>query len=107
MTTTIPIHGTVEERFDSVRDAFARNFDEHGDVGAGVAVYLHGEPVLELWGGYADEARTQPWQRDTIANVYFGRRGVFQLRREQPVHTLAKRRRRSGHVTVPIENHRF
>jgi len=79
MTTTIPIHGTVEQRFDSVRDAFARNFDDHGEVGAGVAVYLHGEPVLELWGGYADEARTQPWQQDTIANVYSTTKGMTAI----------------------------
>ena len=40
------------------------------DVGASVAVYVDGEPVVDLWGGYADAARTDPWERDTITNVW-------------------------------------
>ena len=35
-----------------------------------MAVYVDGEPVVDLWGGYADAARTIPWQRDTITNVW-------------------------------------
>ncbi|MFB7632350.1 serine hydrolase domain-containing protein [Streptomyces sp. NPDC056149] len=35
-----------------------------------MAVYLDGEPVVDLWGGYADQERTRPWQRDTITNVW-------------------------------------
>ena len=31
---------------------------------------VEGETVVDLWGGFADEARTRPWQRDTIVNVY-------------------------------------
>src|SRR5262249_47248450 len=38
--------------------------------GAALAVYLDGEPVIDLWGGYADAARNQPWRRDTIVNLY-------------------------------------
>ena len=26
--------------------------------------------MVDLWGGFADEARTRPWERDTIVNVY-------------------------------------
>jgi CubicO group peptidase (beta-lactamase class C family) len=26
--------------------------------------------VVDLWGGYADAARTRPWEQDTIVNVY-------------------------------------
>jgi Beta-lactamase len=35
-----------------------------------VAVYVDGEPAVDIWGGYADAARTVPWQRDTITNVW-------------------------------------
>jgi len=64
------IHGTFEERFAGVRDAFAGNFDRGVDVGASVAVVLDGRPVVDLWGGFADEARTRPWEHDTITNVW-------------------------------------
>ena len=64
------IHGVCDERFARVREAFERNFDEHGDVGASFAATVEGEFVVDLWGGYADEARTRLWHEDTIVNVY-------------------------------------
>lgn len=63
------IEGTCDERFEAVRDALAASLDKD-DVGASVAVYLDGAPVVDLWGGYADEARTRPWERDTITAVW-------------------------------------
>ena len=41
-----------------------------GDTGAAAAVYVDGEPVVDVWGGFADVGRTIPWQRDTIVNVW-------------------------------------
>lgn len=52
-----------------MRDALAASLDKD-DVGASVAVYVDGAPVVDLWGGYADEARTRPWERDTITAVW-------------------------------------
>jgi CubicO group peptidase (beta-lactamase class C family) len=52
-----------------VRRVFEKSF-ESGEVGAAVAITLDGKPVVDLWGGFADAARTRPWQRDTIVNVY-------------------------------------
>lgn len=62
------VQGVCDERFGAVRQALAESLD-HDDVGASAAVYLDGEPVVDIWGGYADAARTVPWQRDTIASV--------------------------------------
>lgn len=64
------IHGTVHPRFEAVRDAFAANFTRGEDIGASFAVTHEGETVVDLWGGHADAARTRPWARDTIVNVY-------------------------------------
>ncbi len=64
------IHGTYDPKFEAVCDAFARNFEEQLDVGASVAVSVEGETVVDLWAGHADEARSRPWERDTIVNVY-------------------------------------
>jgi CubicO group peptidase (beta-lactamase class C family) len=33
-------------------------------------VFIDGEPVVDIWGGYFDEARTRPWERDTIVNTF-------------------------------------
>src|SRR6185437_1184341 len=45
------IDGYAATEFEPVLDAFAQNFDERGEVGASVAVYLDGQPVVDLWGG--------------------------------------------------------
>ncbi|MGW0840460.1 serine hydrolase domain-containing protein [Streptomyces sp. NPDC002787] len=62
-------HGTCTDRFAPVREALAASLDDK-DVGASVAVYVDGEPVVDLWGGYADAERTTPWERDTITHVW-------------------------------------
>jgi CubicO group peptidase (beta-lactamase class C family) len=63
-------HGRCDARFDGVRQAFAAGFEERGELGAAVAVWLDGELVVDLWAGLADPAAGVPWQRDTIAHVY-------------------------------------
>jgi CubicO group peptidase (beta-lactamase class C family) len=63
------IHGEYDERFAAV----ARALDdalEAGDAGGSAAVFVAGEPVVDVWGGYADAGRTRQWERDTIVNVF-------------------------------------
>lgn len=64
------IAGSCAARFERVHQAFRRNFVERGDVGAAVAVTLDGEPVVDLWGGWRDADQQQPWQQDTIVNIW-------------------------------------
>jgi CubicO group peptidase (beta-lactamase class C family) len=64
------VAGFAGDRFASVREAFAANLERGADVGASFTATLEGETVVDLWGGWADEARTRPWARDTIVNVY-------------------------------------
>jgi CubicO group peptidase (beta-lactamase class C family) len=63
------IRGYYEGAFTAVPQALAGLLDE-GDVGGSVAVFVDGEPVVDVWGGSADRDSTRPWQRDTIANVF-------------------------------------
>jgi CubicO group peptidase (beta-lactamase class C family) len=62
--------GFVQDRFSPVREAFDANLSSGADVGAAFCATLEGETVVDIWGGFADEARTRPWERDTIVNVY-------------------------------------
>ena len=50
----VQINGFVADGFERVRDAFLANFTEHGDVGAGCAVYVGGDLKVDLTGGVAD-----------------------------------------------------
>ena len=49
---------------------FGENLASGTDVGASFCVTVEGETVVDLWGGFADEARTRPWREDTIVSVY-------------------------------------
>ena len=65
----LEIHGTCDDRFDIVRDAFAANFAAGLEIGAAVAVTVDGEMVVDLWAGDRNGAG-DPWEQDTIVNVY-------------------------------------
>ena len=73
------IHGPCDPRFERVRAAFAENFRSGNELGAGVAVTLRGVPVVDLWAGHADLARTRPWRADTLVHVYSVTKGMTAL----------------------------
>ncbi|WP_299541682.1 serine hydrolase domain-containing protein [uncultured Streptomyces sp.] len=83
----VQIHGHCDDRFAAVRDAFERNFTDRDELGAAVTVLVDGAPVADLWGGWADAARTRPWERDTVVNVWSTTKGPTAL----CAHVLADR----------------
>jgi CubicO group peptidase (beta-lactamase class C family) len=54
------IEGTCREEFQAVREVFEYHLDSGIDTGASVAVFIDGEPVVDLWGGYFDATYTDP-----------------------------------------------
>lgn len=62
------VKGFCEPRFEAVRAALAALLS-NDDVGASAAVYVDGEPVVDIWGGYADADRSVGWERDTLTGV--------------------------------------
>lgn len=70
MINEIKINGYCEERFQSVKEAFSKNFEEGLEVGSSFAVSLDGKLVIDLWGGYADAECKKPWKENTIVNVF-------------------------------------
>ncbi|MEV0738008.1 serine hydrolase domain-containing protein [Streptomyces sp. NPDC050549] len=73
------IDGHCDPRFTAVRTAFEENFRDRDELGAAVSVTLEGETVVDLWGGWADAARTRPWERDTVVNVWSTTKGPVAL----------------------------
>jgi CubicO group peptidase (beta-lactamase class C family) len=62
--------GFTTEKFAAIRAMFDANLASGADIGASVSIRVGDETVVDLWGGYADEARTKPWVEETIVNVY-------------------------------------
>jgi CubicO group peptidase (beta-lactamase class C family) len=87
MDDMVRIDGDVAAGFEPVREAFAANFAEHGDIGAAVCVYRDGRPVVDLWGGLADSDAGRPWERDTLQLVYSATKGATAT----AAHLLAQR----------------
>ncbi|MGW0712666.1 serine hydrolase domain-containing protein [Streptomyces sp. NPDC002643] len=73
------VQGHCEARFQGVRAAFVENFADRDELGAAVTVTLGGQTVVDLWGGWADAARTRPWERDTVVNVWSTTKGPTAL----------------------------
>jgi CubicO group peptidase (beta-lactamase class C family) len=70
MEEEIEIHGFCDDRFTAVKETFLENFKTEGEVGASFAATLNGKFVVDIWGGYADKAKSRPWEKDTIVNVF-------------------------------------
>ena len=76
---TVTVDGTTDPRFEKVRELLAANIAAGDEVGASIAVDLHGEMLVDLWGGHADAARTKPWSQDTIVNIWSSTKTVTAL----------------------------
>lgn len=107
------IDGEVRPGFEAVREAFARNFDVHGEVGAAFSLYVRGEKVVDLWGGIADEATGRPWVEDTTVLVFSTTKGVVaicanllaqrgELDLDAPVSTYWPEFKAEGKENVPV-----
>ena len=84
---TAQIGGTVAPGFERVRNAFAANFEQHGDVGAAFSLYHRGVKVVDLWGGVADVETGRPWVEDSIVLVFSSTKGATAI----CAHLLAQR----------------
>ena len=73
------IHGRCEGRFEGVRVALARNLDSGEELGASLVLDIDGDNVIDMWGGFCDEARTVPWAGHTITNVWSTTKTVTSL----------------------------
>jgi CubicO group peptidase (beta-lactamase class C family) len=73
------IHGECDERFESVRDALARNLDSGEELGASLVLDIGGDILIDVWGGFRDQDRTVPWTEDTITNVWSTTKTVTSL----------------------------
>lgn len=74
--TKVTVHGIVAPGFEVVADAFANNFAEHDEVGAACCLYVDGTPVVDIWGGAAEQDPFRPWARDTIVIAYSCTKGA-------------------------------
>jgi CubicO group peptidase (beta-lactamase class C family) len=79
MSETTPIDGYAAAPFEPVADAFRSNFNEGLELGAHFAVFIDGEPVVNLWGGHADRQQQTPWTEDRLPCIYSSGKAAVAL----------------------------
>lgn len=79
--------GICKSGFEQVAEAFQKNFDAKGEVGASVCLTVGGETVVDLWGGTADQKTGAAWTKDTVSIVFSCTKGATAL----CAHVLASR----------------
>ena len=70
------IQGAADSNFACTVRAFDQLFPGKRFGGGALAVYLHGEPVVDVWTGYADRRGTEYWTADTGAMVWSVTKGL-------------------------------
>ena len=79
--------GLCKPGFERVAEAFRKNFDSNGEVGASVCLTVGGETVVDLWGGIANPKTGAAWTQDTVSIVFSCTKGATAL----CAHVLASR----------------
>lgn len=79
MQSSTIAQGQVAERFAPVRQAFQASLDAGEEGGAGFALYVDGEKVVDLVGGFADKAGTVPFDHNTLVPVFSSTKALAAL----------------------------
>jgi len=59
-----------------IEPLFQENFEKFGELGAAVSVWQNGKSLLDLYGGFRDKRREQPWAEDTLVLVWSATKGL-------------------------------
>jgi CubicO group peptidase (beta-lactamase class C family) len=70
------VHGAADPHFACAVRSFASMFPHRRFGGGALAVYLDGEPVVDVWTGGADRRGRVPWTADTGTMVFSATKGL-------------------------------
>jgi CubicO group peptidase (beta-lactamase class C family) len=70
------VHGAADPHFACAVRSFASMFHGRRFGGGALAVYLDGEPVVDVWTGYADRRGRVPWSADSATMVFSATKGM-------------------------------
>ncbi|CAF1259446.1 unnamed protein product [Rotaria magnacalcarata] len=73
------IHGSTADGWHFVRELFQENFIEQRDLGASVAIYHQGKLVVDLWGGWFNDIKSEPFDNNTLQLVFSTSKGLVAV----------------------------
>jgi CubicO group peptidase (beta-lactamase class C family) len=66
----------AEELKERISPLFQENFTQFGELGAAVSIWQHGQPLLDLHGGFRDSRREIPWIPGTLILLWSATKGL-------------------------------
>jgi len=81
------VSGTADPNFSCAVRGFASTFPGRRFGGGALAVYLDGQPVVDVWTGWSDRRGQLPWKADTAPMVFSASKGMAST----VIHRLADR----------------
>lgn len=79
--------GAADPHFDCVVRSFSTMFPGRRFGGGALAVYVDGQPAVDVWKGWADRGGHVPWSADTAPMVFSATKGMAAT----VIHRLADR----------------
>ncbi|BBZ52960.1 esterase [Mycobacterium heidelbergense] len=79
--------GAADPHFDCVVRSFSTMFPGRRFGGGALAVYVDGQPAVDVWKGWADRGGHAPWSADTAPMVFSATKGMAAT----VIHRLADR----------------
>ncbi|RGP62921.1 beta-lactamase [Fusarium sporotrichioides] len=73
------IHGICSPKFQRVRSILESYIESGEELGASITINIDDKVVVDIWGGHKDEERKEPWEEDTIVNVFSSTKTVISL----------------------------
>jgi CubicO group peptidase (beta-lactamase class C family) len=70
------VRGAADPNFVCTVRGFSQLFPGRWFGGGALSVYLHGDPVVDVWTGYSDRCGTQYWTADTGTMVFSATKGM-------------------------------
>ncbi|MBX7132443.1 MAG: beta-lactamase family protein [Fimbriimonadaceae bacterium] len=64
------IQGTCEARFEPLKELMEELLESGEDIGSSIAVFIDGQPQVDLWGGFFDAGYVRPWEDNTIITTH-------------------------------------
>lgn len=81
------VSGAADSHFGCVVRSFSAMFPGRRFGGGALAVYLDGQPVVDVWSGWSDRGGRRPWSADTAPMVFSATKGMAAT----VIHRLADR----------------
>src|SRR5947207_4228166 len=67
---------SATELRERLEPLFQENFEKFGELGAAISVWQNGKELLDLYDGFRDARREQPWNEDTIVLIWSATKGL-------------------------------